>query len=332
MTDRNSSAGAERGDAALEDETVPAAAGFGRSVADGMTQQPKRIDSKWLYDDEGSKLFDAIVASPRYYLGRTEIAILQENAAAIANLLGPDASVIELGSGSSTKVRRLLDALHKPRCYVPIEISEAQLQDAAEEIRRDYPGLTVSPLAADYSKDFALPADVRDGQVMAFFPGSTLCNLLPRHSVEFLRRMGATLGADALFLAGVDLKKDEAVMLGAYNDPGGAIWRFNLNIVDRINRELGAGLDRNDFSHEAIYNREAGRIEAAIYPLKDLAFTIAGQRVALSAGEPIILEYSHKYRIEEFQDLARQAGWEPAQVWTDPDELFSVHLLRNTPG
>jgi dimethylhistidine N-methyltransferase len=334
MNEWNAGAGKHQGLAApvtpaIDEEPNLAAFGFAQSVAHGMTLQPKRIASKWLYDAEGSRLFDDIVASPRYYLPRAEMEILRTRAPAIASAAGPDASLVELGSGSSTKVRILLDALIEPRCYVPIEISEEQLKGAAAAILRDYPLMAVSPLAADYTKDFELPASVQGGRVMAFFPGSTLCNLLPHNSVGFLRRMHAILGPDALFLAGVDLKKDEATMLAAYNDPEGAIWRFNLNVLDRMNRELGTGLDRSAFRHAATYNRAAGRIEAAIYPLADEEFTILGRPVALAAGEPIVLEYSHKYRVDEFQNLAREAGWTPVEAWTDSANLFSVHLLSN---
>lgn len=303
---------------------------FASSIARSLTLQPKRIASKWLYDAEGSRLFDEIVAAPGYYLPRAEMTILRTHSAAIAERLGPDGQLVELGSGSSTKVRALLDALERPGCYVPIEISEAQLMAAADAIRRDYPALPVLPLAADYTKDFELPAlTARHARRLAFFPGSTLCNLLPHNSIGFLRRMAAILGPKSLFLVGVDLKKDDAVMLRAYNDPQGPIWHFNLNILRRMNRELGTQLSADDFRHEATWNRAAGRIEAAIYPLRDQQVTIAGRGFLLTAGEPIVLEYSHKYDLDEFQDLSRAAGWTPLEAWVDAESLFSVHLLVN---
>jgi uncharacterized SAM-dependent methyltransferase len=180
-------------------------------------------------------------------------------------------------------------------------------------------------------KPFELPPLARQGRIAAFFPGSTLCNLLPHNSAAFLRRMAGILGPGSLFLAGVDLKKDEATLLRAYNEVDGPIWHFNLNILDRMNRELGADFDRTAFRHEALYNRAAGRIEAALVSLRDQQARVAGETVALARGERIVLEYSHKYEVAEFQDLARSAGWTPVEAWVDDRRLFSVHLLANRP-
>ncbi len=302
---------------------------FEDSVAHGLSLRPRRLASKWLYDDIGAALFEGIVASPGYYAARAELEILQAHGPAIAEALGRGGSLVELGSGASIKVRRLLDAMPDLTRYVPVEISEAQLAGSAEAIRADYPDLEVVPIAADFTKDFDLSAVVGDGPVLGFFPGSTLCNLLPENSEAFLRRMHALLGADSLFLVGVDLQKDEAILRRAYNEPGGAIWDFNLNILARMNREFGAGLDASDFRHEAIYNGEAQRIEAAIYPLRDLSVTVAGQGFDLPAHQPIILEYSHKYTLESFAALAARADWGTLNAWTDREKLFSVHLLTN---
>lgn len=313
----------------IDEEPNLADFSFADAVVHGLSLQPKRIASKWLYDVEGARLFEEIVASPGYYLPRAEATILRAHSAEIVEILGPGGSLLELGSGSSTKVRILLDAMSALRCYLPVDISEAQLLEASETLRRDYPSLLVHPIPADYTKDLDLPSSVREGKLMAFFPGSTLCNLLPHNSVHFLRRMKSVLGPESFFLVGVDLKKDETVMLQAYNDPAGPIWHFNLNILARMNRELGTDLDQKNFRHEAIYNREAGRIEAAIHPVCDQEITIADHPFLLRKGEPIVLEYSHKYDIEEFQALAREAAWTPRHAWVDPDGLFSVHLLTN---
>ena len=310
----------------IDEEPNLAAYDFGEAVSHGLTLQPKRIASKWLYDREGSRLFDEIVATPYYYVPRAEVSILKKYGAMISEVVGPGASLVELGSGSSTKVRVLLDALSL-RCYIPVEISEAQLREASDAIRRDYPALKVHPIAADYTTDFELPGTVREGRLIGFFPGSTLCNLLPHNSVNFLRRMKTVLGPDSVFLVGVDLKKDRTVMLRAYNDPEGPIWHFNLNILDRMNRELGCNLDKANFRHEAIYNEAEGRMEAAIYSLCHQEVHLDEGSYTLTAGEPIVLEYSHKYHIKEFQDLAREAGWTPLHVWSDQEDLFSVHLL-----
>lgn len=302
---------------------------FEASVAHSLTLRPRRLASKWLYDDLGAALFEGIVASPGYYAARAELEILQARGPEIAEAMGAGGSLVELGSGASVKVRRLLDAMPHLSRYVPVEISEAQLLESAEVIRAAYPDLEVVPIAADFTRDFDLSDVVGDGPVLGFFPGSTLCNLLPANSEAFLRRMHALLGADSLFLVGVDLQKDEGVMLRAYNDPGGAIWDFNLNILERMNRELDAGLDTADFRHEAIYNGAAQRIEAAIYPLRDLSVTVAGRSFDLPAEQPIVLEYSHKYTLESFAALAARAGWDTLNAWTDSETLFSVHLLTN---
>lgn len=302
---------------------------FDRSVAHGLSLRPRRIASKWLYDDEGADLFEDIAASAAYYVPRAERQILMAHGAEIARALGDNGSLVEFGSGASTKVRLLLDSMPNLRRYVPVEISAAQLMAAAAAIRADYPHLNVLAIEADFTKDVVLPSAVMAGPILGFFPGSTLCNLLPENSADFLRRMHAILGPDSLFLVGVDLRKDADVLLAAYNEPGGAIWDFNLNILDRMNRELGTKLDKTAFRHEAIYNAEAGRIEAAVYPLSDQVVTLAGQSFDLPEGEPIILEYSYKYTLDAFKALAERANWSTLNAWTDPDELFSVHLLTN---
>ena len=302
---------------------------FKDSVAHSLSQRPRRLASKWLYDDIGAALFERVVASSGYYAARAELEILGRHGPEIAQAFGSGGSLVELGSGASVKVRRLLDAMPSLIRYVPVEISEAQLLKAAEDIRGDYPALEVVPIAADFTKDFDLSDVVGDGPVLGFFPGSTLCNLLPESSEAFLGRMHALLGADSRFLVGVDLQKDEAILRRAYNEPGGAIWDFNLNILERLNRELGADLDKSDFRHEAIYNTDHHRIEAAIYPLRDLSVTVAGQTFDLPAAQPIILEYSHKYTLEGFAALAARAGWSTVKAWTDKGKLFSVHLLTN---
>lgn len=325
----NASIDKRRGATLIDEWPNLAGRGFAPSVHHGLSMRPRRIDSKWLYDAEGARLFEEIVATPAYYVPSAEKAILSEYAAEISGAVGRGLGLLELGSGASSKVRILLDQLESLRCYVPLEISEAQLLEAAEEIRRDYPDLPVFPIVADYTKDFDLPPAAEEGRLMAFFPGSTLCNMLPGNSVAFLRRMRRVVGPGGFFLAGVDLKKDEETMLRAYNDPGGPMWRFNLNILERLNRELGCELDPAAFRHEAIYNREAGRIEAAIYPNANQTLVLEGSQFVLPEGEPIVLEYSHKYRIEEFQALAREAGWLPREAWTDPNRLFSVHLLAS---
>jgi dimethylhistidine N-methyltransferase len=268
----------------IDEEPNLAEFGFAEAVRHGLSLRPRRIASKWLYDAAGSRLFEAICDSEGYYVPRAEAAILRAKGAPIARALGRGVGLVELGSGSSTKVRLLLDALEAPRCYVPIEISQEQLAQAAERLRDDYPDLPILPLALDYMKPFELPPLARQGRIAAFFPGSTLCNLLPHNSAAFLRRMAGILGPGSLFLAGVDLKKDEATLLRAYNEVDGPIWHFNLNILDRMNRELGADFDRTAFRHEALYNRAAGRIEAALPQVRGRGVPGPGAQRRLDAG------------------------------------------------
>lgn len=315
--------------AVIDAELDPADHDFEASVAHGLSLRPRRLQSKWLYDDRGADLFEGIVASPHYYMARAELEILQARGPEIAEALGAGGSLVELGSGASVKVRRLLDAMPDLIRYVPVEISQAQLLAAAAAIRRDYPRLEVMPLIADFTRKFDLPAVIGQSRVLGFFPGSTLCNLLPENSEAFLRRMHSVFGPDSLFLVGVDLQKPEGVLRRAYNEPGGAIWDFNLNIVDRINRELGADLDKADFRHEALYNTEVHRIEAGLYPLRDLTLKVAGQSFHLAAEQPIILEYSYKYTLESFAALSARAGWRTLNAWTDSDGLSSMSLLTN---
>ena len=314
---------------AIDDEPNLIDCSFADAVVHGLSIKPKRIGSKWLYDRKGAILFEKIVSSPNYYIPRAEASILRTHSAEIADFLGPNGSLLELGSGSSTKVRILLDAMESLRFYLPVEISEAQLLEACQALRRDYPAISIYPVAADYMKEFELPRLARNGKLMAFFPGSTLSNLLPQNSVRFMSRMNAILGPGSMFLIGVDLKKDEASLIRAYNDAYGAIWHFNLNILERINTELGCAFQIEKFRHQAIYNREAGRIESAIYSTEDQEIVVAGESFELARGERIVLEYSHKYDLDEFQALAVDAGWVPREAWVDRDELFSVHLLSN---
>lgn len=313
----------------FEDEPNLADLDFEASVARGLTLRPRRFASKWLYDDRGAALFEDIVASDSYYVGRAELEILEAYAPEIGETIGHGGTLVELGSGASRKVRTLLDAMPDLARYVPVEISQAQLIEAAAAVRADYPGLEVLPVAADYTRDFDLPEGVRDGPVLGSFLGTTLCNFLPANSEIFLRRMHGLLGENSWFLAGVDLDKDPARLVEAYNDPGGPLWDFNLNILQRMNRELGTTLAAADFRHEAIWNPEHRRIEAGLYPRRDLSVTVAGQAFDLPAGEPIILEYSHKYSIEAFAALAARAGWRSVTAWTDRDQLASIHLLTN---
>jgi dimethylhistidine N-methyltransferase len=299
---------------------------FRAAVIEGLSGPTRRIPSKWLYDTTGSRLFEAICDTEDYYVARAETTLLTAHAAEIAALAGPRVLLAELGSGACAKVRALLDALEAPAGYVPIDISSEQLADAAARLRRTYPQLRVQPLRADYSRDFAIPAIPGAARRMGFFPGSTACNMVPPEMLAFLRRLGGMLGEGSLLLLGVDVKKDEARLLRAYNGAQGLFAAFNLNMLTRINRELDGDFDLAAFRHEARYAAGPGRIEVYLVARDDCAFQAAGRTFRFVRGETIHMENSYKYSVEEFQALAGQVGWSPLRAWSD--ELFSIHLLQ----
>lgn len=301
---------------------------FLAAVVDGLSQPQKRLSSKYFYDERGSKLFEQITDLPEYYPTRTEMALLRAHAAEFAKLIGPHASLVEFGSGSSTKVRILLDALEAPAAYVPIDISRDHLIESAKGLADAYPDLMVVPVAADYTQPLKLP-DIPDEAVrIGFFPGSTIGNFSRAEAVEFLRTAATELGTDNGLLIGVDLKKDPAILHAAYNDAAGVTAKFNLNILQHINRELGADFDLAGFTHDARWRPEEGRIEMHLVSNRRQTVRVDGHKFEFTAGESIHSEDSHKYTIEEFHTLAAAAGWRAHRHWTDADDLFSLHYLR----
>lgn len=311
----------------------PAAVGaFANAVIEGLSARRKAIPCQFLYDAAGSALFDRICELPEYYPTRTEVSILDERAQEIAGLIGPRAQIIELGSGSSYKIRRLLGLLQQPAAYVPIDISASHLESAANAVARAHPEIPVTAVCADYMEEFSLPASLREGYAkrLVFFPGSTVGNLTQVSATRFLGRMRRLAGSGSELLIGVDLQKDPARLHAAYNDAAGVTPQFTLNLLRRINRELDGNLDVSAFAHDAFYNPELGRIEIYLKSLVDQTARIAGQEFSFASGERIHTEYSYKYTIEGFQALARTAGYEPVRCWTDADKLFSVHYFRAT--
>jgi len=295
----------------------------------GLTRHRKAIPCRFLYDARGSELFERICELPEYYVTRAETALLAERASEIAARVGPRARLIEFGSGASTKVRLLLSALDQLSSYVPIDISGSMLHQAASAIAADFPALAVIAVCADYMEPLRLPALVaatRDRRV-GFFPGSTIGNLLPEEAVTFLRGCRELLGPGGAMIVGADLKKDPAALHAAYNDAAGVTAQFTLNILARMNRELGADFNLRRFAHEAFYNADVGRIEIYIKSLMDQLVTIAGRRIAFTAGERIHVEYSYKFTIDDFRRLATRAGFKPLDCWTDAENRFSVHYL-----
>jgi dimethylhistidine N-methyltransferase len=296
-------------------------------IIDGLSRPNKAIPPKYFYDDRGSRLFEAICDQPEYYPTRTELELMRRHGREMAQALGSDCLLIEYGSGSGRKTRLLIDAL-RPAAYVPIDIAAEQLEASAAQFAAAYPALEVIAVCADYSRPLELPLNgTRAARRAIYFPGSTIGNLNRTEAAAFLRNAARLAGAGGAMLVGVDLKKDEGLLNAAYNDGRGVTAAFNLNLLERINRELGADFDPGAFRHHAFYNVAAGRVEMHLVSLRAQRVTIGGQSFAFDDGETIHTENSCKYTVDEFRQLARASGFEPRQVWTDANDWFSVHYL-----
>lgn len=308
----------------------PEVTDFESAVLEGLSQVPKSIPCKFFYDQRGSRLFDEICGLEEYYPTRTELAILQRRRADIARLAGPGVQVVEFGSGASTKARLLLGALDRPAAYAAVEISREHLLAATMTLAREFPKVEIMAVCADYTRPFTVPRPQHspDAPRLGFFPGSTIGNFPRAEAAAFLRRQRQALGKGALFLVGADLVKDIAVLEAAYDDSAGVTAAFNLNLLRRINRELGADFAPEAFRHRAIWNAAKECIEMHLVSLRAQAVTVAGTRFAFDAGESIHTEDSHKYRIEGFRALAAEGGWDEVALWTDSRQDFSVWLLR----
>lgn len=304
---------------------------FARAVLMGLAQPQKVIPARFFYDRAGSELFEKITALPEYYPTRTEIGILAACAAAIGAAVGPGRAVIEFGSGSSAKTPLLLRAVASA-AYVPVDISAEFLQHSAAALAADFPGLAVLPVAADFTAPFRLPAAIANQPRLGFFPGSTLGNLAPAAAIDLLRSFASTLGPDSWLVIGLDLApgpgKSEAVLEAAYDDAQGVTAAFNLNLLHRINRELGGTVKIADFTHRARWNAALGRIEMHLGALRETDFMAAGQRFSLSAGETIHTENSYKWSLTDARLMAQASGWAPAAGWTDDAARFAVELWR----
>jgi len=304
----------------------PQTSAFATDVLEGLARQPKQLSPKYFYDVAGSELFEQITVLPEYYPTRTELGILHDHGAEIAAIIPGGAALVEFGAGATTKVRLLLQHCDI-RAYVPVDISGDFLNAQAATLRRDFPDLQIDPVTADFTTSFALPDAVKAMPKVGFFPGSTLGNFEPHEACAFLRSARQILGPGALMLVGVDLEKDEHALYAAYNDAAGITARFNLNLLVRINRELGGNFDLSAFKHRAVFNRERHRIEMHLVSRKPQTVRILGKSFAFRTGESIHTENSYKYSIERFTTLAKGSGWTPRASWTDPDGLFSVHAL-----
>jgi dimethylhistidine N-methyltransferase len=294
----------------------------------GLTSTPKTLPCKWLYDEEGARLFEAITRLPEYYPTRTEKHILREAAPEIAAATGRGAAVVEFGSGDGSKVSLLLDAMRAPAAYVPVDIAAEWLQGAAARVQAAHASIWVTPVVADFTAAFPLPAGLPPGPRLGFFPGSTIGTFTPEEAVGFLRRAHAVLGEGAKLVLGADLVKPRALLEAAYDDASGVTAAFNLNLLHRLNREAAGGFDLDAFRHEARWNAAKERVEMHLVSRREQVATLAGHALRFAEGESIHTENSHKYRPTSLRALAEAGGWQAARMWTDAERLFSLWLLE----
>ena len=310
--------------AELTQQTTPISDDL-REIRDGLSLPQKTLSPKFFYDERGSELFEDITRLPEYYLTATERRIMTDNIGDIADLIGHRASLIEFGSGSNAKIRLLLEHLHEPAVYVPVDISGDYLLTAAKDLARDFPHIEILPVAADFTKPFGLPDPrIMPERNVVYFPGSTIGNFSPEAALDLLKVMHHEAGEDGGLLIGVDLQKDRLTLERAYNDSAGVTAAFNLNMLRRINGEFDANFDLEAFEHEAVYNERQGRIEMYLVSLCDQTFDVSGESFSLHRGERILTEHSHKYTLPGFAELAAEAGFTVERVFTDEKSWFSV--------
>jgi len=302
---------------------------FANHVIAGLGEDPKWLSAKYFYDSDGSDLFEQITALPEYYPTRTELKILNENARAMSAHIPLAAALVEFGTGSTRKARIVLNAAPQISAYVPVDISAEFLLVQAAALRRDASNLAVLPVVADFTRDFELPSQIRARPRVGFFPGSTIGNFEPEDAAEFLRQAARILGPGSTMIVGIDLIKDEAVLNAAYDDAAGVTAKFNVNILRRMNRELGGDFELSAFRHRAFYNAAHHRIEMHLESLKPQTVRVAGHSFAFRRGETVHTENSYKYTVASFRGLAESAGWRPVATWTDENALFSIHALKN---
>jgi dimethylhistidine N-methyltransferase len=311
----------------------PAEVSFRGEVIRGLGGRPRAISPKFFYDTKGARLFEAICETPEYYPTRTEIGLIARHGEEIASIVGQGSLLIEFGSGNSRKVRLLLERL-RPAAYMPLDICRDQLWAAAWAVGGSHPWLDVHAVCTDYSQpEWHVPALTSAfPRKLAFFPGSSIGNFEPYEAASFLRRLNRLLAPDGAALIGVDLKKDPAILTRAYNDRQGITAAFNLNVLERINRELGTDFDPGAMRHLAFYNEGAGRIEMHLMSIRAQTVTIGPHRFTIAPGESIHTENSYKYTVEEFAQMALRAGFRSHRAWTDPEGLFSIHYLSRPAG
>ena len=300
---------------------------FAAAVIDGLSRADRTLPCRFFYDERGSQLFEEITRLPEYYPTRTETRILEAHADDIAAATPSGAVLVEFGSGSSLKTEILIDAVGGLGAYVPIDVSASALEDAAARLRRRFPALPIIPVEGDFLSSLDLPSDLAHRERLGFFPGSTIGNFPPREACALLTQMGRTLGRGARLIVGIDLRKDPRRLVQAYDDAAGVTARFNLNILARCNRELGSDFRLERFGHEAVFNAAESRVEMHIVSRDRQVVHVLGHAFGFREGERIHTENSYKYALEDFASLAAAAGWQTRAVWTDEDNLFSVHDL-----
>ena len=306
----------------------PTADAIARDALAGLSRTPKRLPSKYFYDARGSRLFEAITRLPEYYLTRTEIALMESRMTDIASAVGSHTHVVEYGSGSGRKTRMLLDALADPVAYTPIEISRTALLASVQRLGDEFPAIEMLPVCADFTHAVRLPAPTRPAmRTLVFFPGSTLGNFSNDEAVALLRAMRATMGDRGAALIGIDLQKNVALMEAAYNDAAGVTAEFTLNLLVRLNREIGSDFDPGGFRHRARYNRDAGRIETFLVSEREQAVGVGRRMFRFAAGEAMQVEYSHKYTDPGFAQLAALAGLRVTDGWNDPLDWFGIRRV-----
>ena len=300
---------------------------FRRDIIEGLSREPKATPPIWFYDQRGSELFEAITDLPEYYPTRTETALLERHGRDFAAAIGPGRAVVEFGAGSSRKTPHLLRAID-PAAYVPVDISGDFLHASSAQLASAFPGLPVLPLVGDFNADLALPTAIDGLPRLGFFPGSTIGNMEPDAAVDLLRAMRRLLGKGAMLLIGMDRIKDPGRLVAAYDDAAGVTAAFNLNLIRRINRELGGDLPLDGFVHRAVWNDDKARIEMHLEAVRPLHFHVAGQCFRMTEGETIHTESSHKYGPRDERLLLRAGDWEPVREWSDEEGLFSLVLAE----
>jgi len=307
----------------------PTADDIAADVLVGLAATPKRLPSKYFYDARGSQLFEDITRQPEYYLTRVEIALLEARMAEVAYAIGPQAHVVEYGSGSGRKTEQLLEGLHDPVAYTPIEISPSTVLASTQRLAQAFPGIEMLPVCADFTQPVQLPHPTREPRhTLVFFPGSTLGNFAHDEALALLRSMRATMGPRGEALIGIDLVKDPAVLEAAYNDAAGITAAFTLNLLARLNRDIGSDFDLDGFAHRAVYSPERTRIETFLVSQCAQRVQVRGEVFAFAEGEAMQVEYSHKYTDEGFAALAASAGLKVVERWNDPDDWFGLRLLE----